>query len=108
MMPRGCIRAKYVPLCPECGRILELFEFCECFVKLPKDGLRASCPKFIARTGYRGKHYINCGGRKLRFETRKDRDQFYMDNCCCSPGSCTAMDGSVYMVSSLNCILIDK
>ena len=51
-MPRGCIRAKYVPLCPECGRILELFEFCECALRLPKDGLRATCPKFIARAGY--------------------------------------------------------
>lgn len=91
MMPRGCIRAKYVPLCPECGRILELFEFCECALRLPKDGLRATCPKFISRSGYRGKNYINCDGRKLRFENRQERDQFYMDNCCrCGPEGCAA------------------
>ena len=30
-------------------------------------------------------------GRKLRFESKQERDQFYMDNCCrCGPEGCAA------------------
>lgn len=85
-MIRGSATAREIPICRACGRILEEFEVCECDRPLPRDGLRACCPKFIARSGYRKKSYINCNGRKLRFENRQERDQYYMDNCCSSAG----------------------
>lgn len=81
-MSNGSILAKGVQLCQRCGRILEHFESCDCWVRLPKDGLRASCPRFMARSGYRGKSYIACGDRKLRFDSRQERDQHYMKHCC--------------------------
>lgn len=54
-MIRGSATAREIPICRACGRILEEFEVCECDRPLPRDGLRACCPKFIARSGYRKK-----------------------------------------------------
>lgn len=93
-MNRGSMLAKSVPLCPDCGRVLQEFEFCECKTGLPKDGLRACCSQFISRSSYRGKSYLDCGGRKLRFDNRKARDEFYRAYCCSSSGcrTCPAMN----------------
>lgn len=91
MMNRGSTLAQEVLLCHHCGRILEPYETCDCAQRLPRDGLRASCPHFKARSTYRGKNYINCVHGKLRFESRNTRDQYYMDNCCSrGPEGCRA------------------
>lgn len=74
--------ASTVRTCADCGRVLEAIEVCECTSKLPKDGLRAKCPIFKARSSYRGYHFIVCGGRKLRFEDIDGRDLHYMVFCC--------------------------
>lgn len=66
--------------CQACGRTLEPGERCEC--NQPRDGLRARCPKFRARSSYRGMHYLDCGGHKLRANTRSSRDTFYAAYCC--------------------------
>ena len=81
-MSRGSITAKGIPICPACGRVLEDFEVCECDRPLPRDGLRASCPQFVARVRYRGRCYISCRMRKLRFMSRSERDNYYMNHCC--------------------------
>lgn len=49
---------------------------------LPKDGLRAGCGKFRARSSYRGGYYLDCGGHKLKANTRSSRDTFYAVYCC--------------------------
>lgn len=69
-------------MCPTCGRALQAFEVCECASKLPKDGLRATCPRFKARSSYRGAHYISCGGSKYKFGCKESRDLHYMVFCC--------------------------
>ena len=73
--------------CPSCGRELQQEEACECADKLPRDGLRAACPHFRARSSYRGKHYIDCRG-KYRFASKEARDAHYMACCCGDCGTC--------------------
>ena len=73
--------------CRRCGRTLEPFEACECDQVLPapgwpRDGLRATCPMFRARSSYRRRHYLDCNGRKLRADSRQTRDTFYAVYCC--------------------------
>lgn len=74
-------KAWSVKICPHCGREVQREETCECADKLPKDGLRAKCPCFKARSSYHGDHYIACTG-KYRFASRSARDMHYMTYCC--------------------------
>lgn len=70
-----------VEQCVFCGRVLEPYESCDCMYPLPKDGLRAICPEFKARSSYKGRHYISCKG-KYRFDNAKERDEYYAEYCC--------------------------
>lgn len=56
---------------------------------IPKDGLRAKCPEFKARSSYRGKAYISCV-KKIRFDGRDQRDAHYMKYCCDQCSECPA------------------
>lgn len=49
---------------------------------MPRDGLRAGCPKFRSRSSYRGGHFLDCGGHRLKANTRSSRDTFYAVYCC--------------------------
>ncbi len=73
-----------VKICHRCGRLLEIGETCNCPYSRgsPKDGLRALCPAFIARSCYRGKYYISCSCGKFRFKGHSDRNDYYRDHCC--------------------------
>lgn len=51
-------------------------------VRKTKDGLRAKCRRFIARSNYAGAFYINCEAGNLRFGTKGARDAYYMAHCC--------------------------
>lgn len=82
-------RAESLRTCADCGRVLEAYEVCECSSKLPKDGLRAKCPIFKARSSYHGFHFIVCG-RKLKFESIEGRDLHYMTYCCGICRECSA------------------
>lgn len=77
-------------VCLFCGRELEPGERrCPCEDKLiPKDGLRARCPRFASRSDYQGKSYISCGGKKLKFSHRDSRDIWYECMCCRAPEKC--------------------
>ena len=48
----GSKLARRMRTCSKCGRMLEDLENCECD-RLPRDGMRATCPAFAARTNYR-------------------------------------------------------
>lgn len=70
-----------------CGRPLEPGESCECGQVMDlrtgtRDGLRATCPMFRARSSYRRRHYLDCGGHKLKADSREARDTFYAVYCC--------------------------
>ena len=43
---------------------------------------RASCPHFRARVDWRGRCYIQCGGRTWRFESGGERESQYRTRCC--------------------------
>lgn len=49
-----------------------------------KDGCTAVCPYFVARTGYKGQHFISCQLGDSIFRLREERDQHYRDFCCTS------------------------
>lgn len=93
-MDRGGWEASGLRHCVNCGRPLEPGESCECDrVAGPRggtrDGLRARCPQFVARSSYRGKHYLDCGGHKLKACDLRARDALYALYCC---GSAEARD----------------
>lgn len=76
--------SRRVPVCHRCGRQLEDGETCNCTIDArgaPKDGLRALCPAFKARSFYKGKYYISCCG-KFRFDKPGERNEHYKEYCC--------------------------
>lgn len=80
----------HIRTCVFCGRVLEPYESCDCMYPLPKDGLRAICPNFRARSSYRGRHYIVCS-KKFRFESAAERDKYYAETCCSTRDECMLM-----------------
>ena len=82
-------------ICLFCGRELAPGERrCSCVDKLlPRDGMRAKCPRFASRSDYRGKSCISCGGKKLEFEHRDVRDLWYERMCCGDPERCMVRHG---------------
>lgn len=83
----GGLRSNSYRHCPRCGRALESGESCECGTR---DGLRARCPQFKARSSYRGRHYLDCDGHRIKTASREIRDAFYMAYCCGDKGQYTA------------------
>ena len=83
-MNYGGLRSRDLRHCSRCGRPLETHETCECGRAVPgtRDGLRAACPQFQARSSYRRRHYLNCGGHKLLVGSLEDRDAMYAEYCC--------------------------
>lgn len=83
--------------CLLCGRALQVGEVCNCdqpVAGLPKDGLRAHCPNFIARSSYRGKYYIECRvdvqrSIKVPYGNAGDRNAHYRDCCCGNNEDCS-------------------
>ena len=51
-------------------------------VRRTKDGLRAKCRLFRARSNYAGAFFINCEAGNLKFGTKGARDAYYMAHCC--------------------------
>ena len=49
---------------------------------------RARCPCFKARTDYKGKSYIHCGGKNYRYQDSNARESQYRTYCCGSFESC--------------------
>lgn len=84
---RGGTLSERKHLCPRCGRILIPGESCECYMAT-RDGLRAVCPRFAARLNYKGKYYIQCSDRKLKYIAKANRDSHYATYCCGDPESC--------------------
>lgn len=85
-MSSGGLRSDSFRHCRQCGRALEPGEVCECGqVMAPgitRDGLRATCAQFRARSSYRRRHYLDCDGHKLQASSRQARDAFYAVYCC--------------------------
>lgn len=85
-----------VHLCGHCGRELEDMEVCECMMRT-RDGLRAVCPEFKARSSFMGVHYIVCR-KKLRFVTLEARNRYYADFCCGKCAECAERKSEVRQV----------
>lgn len=51
-------------------------------VEKPKDGLRAVCPRFKARSSHLGVHVIECGDTSYPFFKVEPRDRYYRNWCC--------------------------
>lgn len=82
-MESGGLRSNNFRHCRQCGRTLSPGESCECGGAAgTRDGLRATCPQFRARSSYRGRHYLDCDGHKLKANSRESRDCFYRVYCC--------------------------
>lgn len=54
---------------------------------------RARCPDFQARTDYKGRRYIQCGGRAMRFPEKAVRDTWYKYCCCGNYKDCKIFKG---------------
>lgn len=81
------LHAKMIDLCRYCGRPLQEGESCNC--SQPPHGIRANCPKFRARTNYRGHAYIDCTQTKKCFSSCATRNKWYTEHCCCGGAGCT-------------------
>lgn len=54
---------------------------------------RARCPDFQARTDYKGKSYIQCGWKTMRFPNKAVRDDWYTICCCRRYRDCKVYKG---------------
>lgn len=82
--------------CRDCGRALDIGEVCCCYQGasgIPKDGLRARCPRFRHRSSYHAKEFIVCGEAKLRFMNASERNGHYARNCCGDYRKCQRWNG---------------
>lgn len=49
---------------------------------LPKDGMRARCRLFRARSNYMGAYFIDCEKMTMKFGRKGARDAYYLAHCC--------------------------